>query len=74
MRTAAGQGIFRHARLFTDYCFSQTATSFMDLPFVVVPMILSVTMLFGVEASHLTAWSALVSAGPYAEFIERWPT
>ena len=29
-------------------------------------------ILFGVEASYLTAWSALAPAGPYAEFIDRW--
>src|SRR5262245_5892288 len=29
-------------------------------------------MLFGVEASYLTAWSRLSPRGPYAEFIDRW--
>jgi len=30
------------------------------------------TILFGVEAAYLAAWSALAPSGPYAEFIERW--
>jgi formylaminopyrimidine deformylase / aminopyrimidine aminohydrolase len=34
------------------------------------PVLLAI--LFGVEASYLTAWSALKASGPYAEFIERW--
>jgi len=34
------------------------------------PVLLGV--LFGVEASYLAAWSALLPSGPYAEFIERW--
>ena len=29
-------------------------------------------MLFGVEASYLAAWSALVAACLYSEFIARW--
>ncbi len=34
------------------------------------PVLLAI--LFGVEASYLAAWSALVPSGPCAEFIERW--
>lgn len=34
------------------------------------PVLLS--MLFGIEAAYLAAWSALQPAGPFAEFIERW--
>jgi formylaminopyrimidine deformylase / aminopyrimidine aminohydrolase len=34
------------------------------------PVLLS--MLLGVEASYLAAWSALPPSGPYAEFILRW--
>ena len=34
------------------------------------PCPVPLTMLFGVEASYLAAWSALAPAGPYAEFIE----
>jgi len=33
---------------------------------------LLITMLFGVEASYLAAWSAFAPAGLYAEFIARW--
>jgi formylaminopyrimidine deformylase / aminopyrimidine aminohydrolase len=31
-----------------------------------------IAVLFGVEASYLAAWSALVAAGLYSEFIARW--
>jgi thiaminase/transcriptional activator TenA len=34
------------------------------------PVLLAI--LFGVEASYLAAWSALLPSGPYADFIERW--
>jgi len=34
------------------------------------PVLLAI--LFGVEASYLAAWRALLPSGPYAEFIERW--
>ena len=36
------------------------------------PYTVLLAILFGVEVSYLAAWSALESAGPYAEFIERW--
>jgi thiaminase len=34
------------------------------------PVLLAI--LYGVEASYLAAWSALLPSGRYAEFIERW--
>src|SRR4051794_15615837 len=53
----------RACRRYTDFLLRCAHTE-------VYPVL--VTVLFGVEASYLAAWSALVPTGPYAEFIARW--
>ena len=53
----------RTCRRYTDFLLRCAHTE-------VYPVLVAV--LFGVEASYLAAWSALVPTGPYAEFIARW--
>lgn len=36
------------------------------------PFQVLLAILYGVEASYLAAWGALVPAEPFAEFVERW--
>jgi len=48
---------------YVDYLVASAYTQ----PFEVL-----LAMLYGVEASYTSGWSALDAAGPYAEFIHRW--
>lgn len=48
---------------YVDYLVASAYTQ----PFEVL-----LAMLYGVEASYMSGWSALEASGPYAEFIDRW--
>jgi thiaminase len=64
-------------RLLVDLDIAPHATCRRYMDFLIrcaytEPYPVPLAMLFGVEASYLAAWSALLPSGPYAEFIERW--
>jgi thiaminase/transcriptional activator TenA len=60
---ALDASVHKTCRRYVDFLLASAYTQ----PFEVL-----LAILFGVEASYLTAWGSLHAEGPYAEYIERW--